>query len=95
MENISAQTPAQATPPMPPSPVFLTEKALQMIKDTIERENLAGQPRYRETIAELSRWLPAKDVGPAPGSASRVLTLYDKTPVWEGQPIKADDPIPE
>lgn len=42
MENISAQTPTQATPPMPPSPVLLTEKALQMIKDTIERENLAG-----------------------------------------------------
>ena len=63
--------------------------------DPREQENLAGKPRYRETIEELSQWLPDKDVGPVPGSASRVLTLYDNTPVWEGQPIKADDPIPE
>ena len=63
--------------------------------DPHEHENLAGKPRYRQVIEELSQWLPNKDVGPVPGSASRVLTLYDKTPVWEGKPIKADDPIPE
>jgi arylsulfatase A-like enzyme len=63
--------------------------------DPDEYENLADQPRHRQEIVELSRWLPGKDVGPARGSASRVLTLYDKTPVWEGRPIKPDDPIPE
>ena len=63
--------------------------------DPHEHENLAGKPRYRQVIEELSQWLPNKDVGPVPGSASRVLTLYDKTPVWEGKPIKADDAIPE
>ena len=63
--------------------------------DPHEHENLAAKPQFRQTIEELSRWLPANDVGPAPGSAHRVLTLYDNTPVWEGRPIKADDPIPE
>jgi arylsulfatase A-like enzyme len=72
-----------------------SQELYDLERDPHEHKNLAGKPRYRETIEELSRWLPAKDVGPAPGSASRVLTLYDKTPVWEGQPIKADDSIPE
>ena len=43
MENTSVETTANAVrPPKPPSPVQLTEKAVQMIKDTMERENLAG-----------------------------------------------------
>lgn len=68
-----------------------------MEKDANEWTNLAGQPEYAAVIAEHQKWLPAKDVPPAPNSASRVLT-YDKTTdeaVWEGKPIKRTDPIPE
>lgn len=44
MDTTIAQTQdaALAAPPLPPSPVSLTEKAVEMIKSTIERENLAG-----------------------------------------------------
>ncbi len=35
--------------------------------DPHEHENLAGKPRYRQVIEELSQWLPNKDVGPVPG----------------------------
>ncbi|HXT57053.1 MAG TPA: sulfatase, partial [Pirellulales bacterium] len=72
-----------------------SQELYDLQRDPGEYENLALQPRRRPVIDELSRWLPKKDVGPARGSASRVLTLYDKTPVWEGRPIKPDDPIPE
>lgn len=41
MENTTTgNTAASTLPPMPPTPVELTEKAIQMIKDTMERENL-------------------------------------------------------
>lgn len=72
-----------------------SQELYDLQSDPREEQNLADKPRFRATIEELSRWLPGKDVGPAPGSASRVLTLYDKTPVWEGRPIKPDDEIPE
>lgn len=72
-----------------------SQELYDLKQDPQEHANLAGKPRYRQTIEELSRWLPKKDVGPVRGSAHRVLTLYDNTPVWEGKPIKPDDPIPE
>lgn len=43
MEKTTSETTAAAVrPPMPPAPVQLTEKAVQMIKDTIKNENLEG-----------------------------------------------------
>jgi arylsulfatase A-like enzyme len=44
---------------------------------------------------ELRGWIPKADNGPAPGSADRILTYYDKTPVWQGEVIRPDAPIPE
>jgi len=58
---------------------------------------LAGRPEFAEVIAEHKRWLPKVDLPPAPRSAQRVLT-YDPASgeaVWEGEPIKAGDPIPQ
>jgi hypothetical protein len=70
-----------------------SEELYDMQADPQEWNNLATQ--RREVCAEIARWLPKHDAGPALGSAARILTVYDKTPVWEGQPIRPDDPIPQ
>ncbi len=70
-----------------------SEELYDMRADPREWNNLA--PQRRDICADLARWLPKYDAGPAPGSASRILTVYDKTPVWEGQPIGPKDPIPQ
>jgi choline-sulfatase len=45
-------------------------------------------------LESMRKWIPKIDNGPVPGSAVRVLTYYDRTPVWEGRPFGKDDPIP-
>ena len=53
--------------------------------------------RYAATVAALRKFLPGRDVPPAPRSASRVLT-YDRATdeaVWEGKTVRRSDPIPE
>lgn len=70
-----------------------SEELYDMVADPNEWTNLARD--RREVCQELMRWLPKHDAGPAPGSANRILTVYDKTPVWEGKPIGPNDPIPQ
>lgn len=41
MQNTSDITASAVVPPRPPSPVTLTERALEMVKETMSRENLA------------------------------------------------------
>lgn len=68
------------------------EELYDIQADPHEWNNLSEE---REGVkAELRRHIPAVDRGPAPGSAHRVLTYYDRVPVWEGRPIREDDPIP-
>jgi hypothetical protein len=72
------------------------EELYDMCNDPNEWKNLALDAAYAAVKAELARFLPAKDVPPAPGSRDRVLT-YDRTTgtaTWEGVPIGADDPVP-
>lgn len=74
-----------------------SEELYNLQNDPHEWDNLAGQPQYAEIIAEHRKWLPEKDVPPAPGSAHRVLT-YDRetdTAIWEGTPVLRKDPIPQ
>jgi len=74
-----------------------SEELYDLKNDAHEWHNLAGDPS-KEAIKQAHRkWLPTKDVPPAPGSASRVLT-YDRTTgqaTWEGKLIGKDDAIPE
>lgn len=74
-----------------------SEELYDMIKDPNEWTNLAALPEHAAIIAEHKKWLPAIDLPPAPGSASRVLTYDPKTDsaVWEGKPINRNDSIPE
>lgn len=67
------------------------EELYDTAKDPAEFDNvLTAHP---EVAAELRRWIPETDRGPAVGSGKRVLTFYDKTPVWEGQPIGNEIPM--
>lgn len=74
-----------------------TEELYDMRNDPNEWSNVSGRPEHAAVIAEHRRWLPTIDVGPAAGSAHRVLT-YDKASdaaIWEGKPIHRSDSIPE
>jgi choline-sulfatase len=60
-------------------------------KDTDEHINLASNPKYKKVIVELSKWLPKKNLPPAPGSAHRILEQKDGIWHWEGSPIKKEE----
>lgn len=74
-----------------------SEELYDMQNDPNEWTNLASKPEHAAIIAEHRRWLPKIDVGPAEGSAHRVLTYDKKTDVatWEGKPVHRADPIPQ
>jgi arylsulfatase A-like enzyme len=65
--------------------------------DPHEWKNLATQSDLANVKRELAQWLPKIDVAAVPGSAQRVLTYDAKTGAvtWEGNPVGADDPIPD
>jgi arylsulfatase A-like enzyme len=72
-----------------------TRELYDMQDDPQEWHNLASDPRYAATMAELVRWLPPVSAKPAPGSASRILIYENGRANWEGQDIESDAPIPE
>lgn len=74
-----------------------TEELYDMLADPNEWHNLAGDPKWADVIADHKRWLPETDQSPAQGSAHRVLTYDAATDeaVWEGQPVRREDLIPE
>ncbi|MCC9609533.1 sulfatase [Blastopirellula sp. JC732] len=72
-----------------------SEELYDMQSDPQEINNLADKPELAEVKKELASWLPKVDVHAAPGSAHRILTYDDNIPIWEGEVIHKDDPIPE
>ncbi len=69
------------------------EELYDIVKDPNEWTNLVSE--HEGVLKSMRRWLPKIDNGPAPGSSHRVLTYYQKTPVWEGQIIGEDDAVPQ
>ncbi len=72
-----------------------SQELYDMRADPNEWNNLAGDPKYADVIAEHRKWLPVKSAKPAPGSKHRILTYENGTAVWEGKRIDPNDPIPE
>lgn len=72
-----------------------SEELYEYANDPNEWTNRAGDSELSGVKAELARWIPAKNAAPAPGSKSRLIELRDGVPWWEGQPIGADEPIPD
>jgi arylsulfatase A-like enzyme len=69
------------------------EELYDLSADPNEWTNVA--PERRGVCQDLRKWLPKIDRGPVAGSASRILTYYDRVPVWEGKPIPKDAPVPQ
>ena len=74
-----------------------SEELYDMIKDPNEWTNLAGSAEYRAIMEKHRKWIPKNNQKPAPGSKHRVLTYdaEDGSVIWEGNPIKRNEPIPE
>jgi arylsulfatase A-like enzyme len=74
-----------------------SEELYDLANDPREWSNVVARPELASVVAEHRRWLPKKDVPPAPGSANRVLTYDPETDVavWEGATVRRGDPIPE
>jgi choline-sulfatase len=72
-----------------------TEELYEYASDPNEWTNRAGDPALEGVKAALARWIPDHDAAPAPGSKSRLIELRDGAPWWEGQPIGADESIPD
>lgn len=74
-----------------------TEELYDLENDPHEWTNLAGRAELAEVIARDRHWLPQPDRPPTAGSASRILTYNPATDeaVWEGKPVRREDPIPE
>ncbi|MBT3481525.1 MAG: sulfatase [Opitutales bacterium] len=69
------------------------EELYDIVNDPHEWTNLAA--KRPEVMKSMKKWIPKIDNGPTPGSRARILTYYDKVPVWEGQIIGKDDPVPQ
>jgi arylsulfatase A-like enzyme len=69
------------------------EELYDIVNDPNEWTNLVD--KRPEVVKSMKKWLPKIDNGPTPGSRARILTYYDRTPVWEGHVIGENDPIPQ
>jgi arylsulfatase A-like enzyme len=72
-----------------------TEELYDEAADPNEWTNIASDPKYAQVKYEIAKWLPKKNLHAVPGSADRILTYDDETPVWEGEPIDVKAPLPE
>ncbi len=71
------------------------EELYDMANDPNEWRNLATDPAHAVRKAELAALLPPFGLPPVAGSRGRILSREAGAPVWEGRPIRANDPIPE
>lgn len=68
-----------------------SQELYDIIKDPNEWKNLAKDPKYKKITVELKKWLPAKNLPLAPGSANRTLEFKNGSWIWEGKPIKNEE----
>ncbi len=71
-----------------------SQELYDLRKDPNEWHNLAGEDRHAGIIAEHRKWLPKREVPPAPGSRGRVVEFRNGKVSWDGKEIPKDSPIP-
>jgi choline-sulfatase len=64
-----------------------TEELYDHRDDPHEWNNLANDARFADVKRDHSRWLPAREAKPAPGSVTRFLNRDGGIWYWEGQPV--------
>lgn len=72
-----------------------SEELYDLQADPHEWHNLAQRPDHAAVKKELARWLPEHNAPPMRGSAGRLLVIENGVPLWEGRPIRPDDPFPD
>lgn len=65
-----------------------------MVNDPHEWDNLISNPQYGYMADSLGQWLPKTNTPPHVGNYLRILEYRDGTPVWQGNKIQPEDPIP-
>lgn len=70
-----------------------SEELYDMQADPHEWTNLAADPKQRETIAALAKWLPTVNTPPVPNSAQRLLVQENGVWMWEGEPIRPEEKV--
>lgn len=70
------------------------EELYDMRKDSNEWTNLIDLPEHTTLIDSLKQWLPQENKPPYTGNYQRILEYVDGEPVWQGEPIAPEDPIP-
>jgi choline-sulfatase len=71
-----------------------SEELYDLEADPNEWTNRATDGTLAPVKTRLSSFVPVKDAPPMPGSRVRLIEYVDGVPIWEGEPIGPDDPIP-
>jgi choline-sulfatase len=72
-----------------------SEELYDMVNDSNEFWNLAGNGDYAAIKRQMRAYLPKTSTKPVPGSANRVLIYENGIANWEGEDIDPNEPIPE
>lgn len=71
-----------------------SEELYDLETDPHEWTNRAADSALAHVRKRLIEHLPSHDAPPLPGSRVRLIELVDGVPVWEGEPIGPNDPVP-
>jgi len=72
-----------------------SEELYDMIEDPNEWHNLAAAPEHEALKTKLSQWIPKINTPPRVGNKSRLLQYENGIPIWQGEVIGDNDPIPD
>jgi choline-sulfatase len=71
-----------------------SEELYDLETDPNEWTNRIGDEALAGVRKRLLTFMPSHDAPPMPGSRVRLIEYVNGVPIWEGEPIGPDDPIP-